>query len=99
MPPPETEQPEFDFAASGSEQGYHHWRAQLDEQRRGLELRFGIILGKPVEVWLKNHDLPIRGLLQIATPEPSKAAFNQLSLKLKNLEFKPADIVSVIRLD
>ena len=52
-----------------------------------------------MEPWLKNHDLPLRGLLQIITPEPSKAPSTQLTLKLKNLEFKLADIVSITRVD
>jgi hypothetical protein len=95
----DAEQPEFDFTAPASEQGYRQWRARLDEQRRSLEQRFGIVLAKPVEILLKNHDLPLRGILQIVTPEPSKAAPNQLTLKLRNLEFKLSDIVSITRAD
>jgi hypothetical protein len=99
MSPPDAEQPEFDFSATASEQGYHQWRARVDEQRRAFEARFGVILAKPVEVLLKNHDFPVHGLLQIVSPEPSKTAPNQLTLKLKNLEFKLADIVSITRAD
>ena len=99
MSPLDAEQPEFDFAAPASEQGYRQWRARLDEQRRTFEQRFGIVLAKPVEVLLKNHDFPLRGILQIVNPEPSKAAPNQLTLKLKNLEFKLGDIVSITRVD
>ncbi len=97
MPPLEAEQPEFDFSAPASEQGYQQWRARLDDQRRAFEQRFGIILAKPVEVLLKHHDFPLRGTLRIVNPEPSKTAVNQLTLKLKNIEFKLADIVSITR--
>lgn len=95
----DAEQPEFDFAAPASEQGYWQWRARLEEQRRCFERRFGIVLAKPVEVLLKNHDLPLSGILQIVNPEPSKVTPNQLTLKLKNLEFKLSDIVSITRAD
>ena len=94
-----SEQPEFDFSAPASMQGYHLWRSRMDQQLRALESRYGIILTKPVEVLLRNHDYPVRGILRVVNPEPSKASIKDLKLRLNDLTFGLGEVLSISRAD
>lgn len=91
------DQGEFDFSA-GSEDGYRKWRQRLEEQQRAFETRWGIILGRKVRVSLRWHDHPLDGLIRLASPAGVSDG-KALRLRLGAVEFSPAEILSIVRLD
>ncbi len=46
------DQGEFNFQATGPEDGYRKWREELDAKKRAFEARWGVILGRTVCVTL-----------------------------------------------
>ena len=90
-------QGEFDFE-SGSEEGYRNWRQRLDEQKRAFESRWGIILGKRVLVQLIGIDRPLEGIVRVVSTESARTA-RQLRLRLNRMEFSPAEIESIVRVE
>ena len=92
------DQGEFDFNASGSEEGYRKWRQDLETKQRAFEARWGIILSRRVSVMLKDHAKPLCGILEwIATPKQRSTSLPLF--RLKGLEFTPADIESIVQVD
>jgi hypothetical protein len=69
----------------------------LDEQKKAFENRHGVILGRRVRVELVEHDRPLEGMLQLVTD--AQADRRHLRFRLKGLEFSPAEIASIVRLD
>jgi hypothetical protein len=92
------DQGEFDFDAPGDGAGYRNWRRHLDEQKRALESRWGIILGHRVVLTLHAHDRPLEGIIRII-PNRRADGVRPLRLQIGRLEFTPAEIASIVRLD
>lgn len=94
---PDFDQGEFDFE-SGTEEGYRNWRQRLDEQKRAFESRWGIILGRRVRVQLAAIDRPLEGIVRVVSAESARSP-SQLRLRLGRLEFSPAEIESIVRVE
>jgi len=92
------DQGEFDFSASNSEEGFHKWREELDERKRGFERRFGVILGRLVRVSLAHHRMPIEGIIRLASEQQNTGA-KHLRFHLREIEFSVHDIESIVGLD
>ena len=92
------DQGEFNFNASGSEAGYRKWREELDAKKRAFEARWGVILSRRVNVLLKDHAKPLCGILELLADPKNRNASKPL-LRLKGLEFTPADIESIVQVD
>ncbi len=90
------DQGQFDFDAPGSDAGWRRWREELDANKRAFESRWGVVLGKRVTVWLKDHAKPLSGMLE--WQEPVKGKRNDPpSFKLRGLEFVVGEIESVVQ--
>ncbi len=92
------EQGEFDFGASGSEEGYRSWRRSLDESRRVFEARWGIVLDRPVRVVLACFEEPVEGIVRLSQAGGANSA-GPPKFVIKGIEFSPLDIESLVRLD
>lgn len=88
----------FDFTATGSETGYARWQERLDAERRALESRWGVILDRRVSLKLTSFEHPFVGVVSIR-PRPRSGASKALLLRINDVEFTPAEIESVVRLD
>jgi hypothetical protein len=88
----------FDFDAPGSDAGYQKWRGEVEQQKRALELRHGIILGRRVKVWLLGETLSLEGIIYLS-PKKGQAVTSQLRLQIGSRVFSPAEIESVIGID
>jgi hypothetical protein len=90
------DQGQFDFDAPGSDAGWRRWREELDEKKRAFESRWGVVLGKRVRVWLKNHAKPLCGMLEWL--EPAKGGINgPPRFRLRGLEFGHEEIESIVQ--
>jgi hypothetical protein len=90
------DQGQFDFDAPGSDAGWRRWREQLDERKRAFESRWGVVLGKRVTVWLKDHAKPLSGMLE--WQEPAKGGMNgPPRFRLRGLEFGHEEIESIVQ--
>jgi len=92
------DQGEFNFNANGSEDGYRKWREELDAKKRAFEARWGVILSRRVNVLLKDHAKPLCGILELIANPKIRDASKPL-LRLKGLEFTPAEIESIVQVD
>jgi hypothetical protein len=92
------DQGEFNFDAGSGDVGYRRWREQLDEARRAFEHRWGVILDRPVRVRLEGHRGSIEGTIRLVSP-PRAAKPQDIRLRIKTLEFTPAEIESISALD
>jgi hypothetical protein len=92
------DQGEFNFAASGSEEGYRKWREELDAKKRAFEARWGVILSRKVSVSLKDHAKPLVGILELLA-DPKKRDASLPLFRLRGLEFTPAEIESIVQVD
>ena len=92
------DQGQFNFDAKGPEDGFRKWREELDAKKRAFEARWGVILGKSVRVTLRNHAKPLTGVLEWIT-DPRKKATDEPLFRLRGMEFKPAEIESMVRVD
>jgi len=91
------DQGEFDFEA-GTEDGYRGWRRRLDDQKREIESRWGIILGRRVRVQLTSFDRPVEGIIRLIAAG-SAGDSGPPRLRMNSLEFSPAEIESVVRIE
>jgi hypothetical protein len=90
------DQGQFDFDAPGSDAGWRRWREELDEKKRAFESRWGVVLGKRVTVWLKDHAKPLSGMLEWL--EVAKGGMNGAPrFKLRGLEFGHEEIESIVQ--
>ena len=96
--PTRFDQGEFNFDANGSEVGYRKWRQELEAKQRAFESRWGVILGRRVSVILKDHAKPVCGILEWTT-DPKKRDASRPLLRLKGLEFTPAEIESIVQVE
>jgi len=93
------DQGEFDFDASGSDEGFRNWRKRLDEKRRAFERRWGIVLGRRVRVTLRDHDRPLEGEIYLATDDaPDSCSAGEIRLCIGGFEFTRAEIAGIVRL-
>ena len=92
------DQGEFNFEANGSDAGWRKWREELDEKKRTFETRWGVILGKPVIVCLRDHAKPLRGILHWLEPKQLPANAPPRFL-LRGVEFGIGDIESIMQAD
>ena len=90
------DQGEFNFEAEGSEAGWRRWREELDEKRRAFEARWGVVLGRRVKVWLKDHAKPLSGMLEWVEP-PKTERHAPPRFRLRGLEFGVGEIESVVQ--
>lgn len=88
----------FDFTAAGSETGYARWQERLDAERRAFEKRWGVVLNRRVSLKLSSFDKPLVGIVSIRK-RPRHGSSRPLLLRINNVEFTPAEIESVVRLD
>ena len=86
--------------------GYDAWRAELDEQRRAFERRWGVKLGRRVRVQLLGEARELEGQLQISPRDVSRkgvetsaaqgARPRALHLRLGQREFLSTQIESLV---
>jgi len=87
-------QGELDFTSPASEHGYRKWQQELDQRKKEIEARFGIILGKPVIVRLSGEDTQLHGLITIiSTTMPMKRS--QLLLQIGKRQFTLAQVETI----
>jgi hypothetical protein len=92
------DQGQFDFDAPGSDAGWRRWREELDEKKRAFESRWGVVLGKRVTVWLKDHAKPMSGMPEWL--EPAKAGKEKNGaphFRLRGLEFGVGEIEGIVQ--
>lgn len=90
------DQGEFNFDAPGSDAGWRRWREELEEKKRAFESRWGVVLGRRVTVWLKDHAKPLSGRIEcLGGPHAAKDASPRFLLK--GLEFGHDEIESVVQ--
>lgn len=92
------DQGEFNFNATGSEDGYRKWREELEEKKRAFETRWGVILSRKVCVMLRDHAKPLTGILEW-TSDPKKGRQGPPLFRLKGLEFTVGEIESIVQED
>jgi hypothetical protein len=92
------DQGEFNFDAEGSESGYRKWRQELDARKQEFEHRWGVVLGKRVKVWLKNHAKPVSGPLEWLTGKRYNPN-DEPRFKVRSLEFVISEVESMVRDD
>ena len=92
------DQGQFNFDAKGSEEGFRKWREELDEKKRAFETRWGVILSRRVTISLRDHAKPLTGVLEWVSDSKKKSEGTPL-FRLKGLEFRPADIESIVQMD
>lgn len=88
------DQGEFNFDASGSDEGYRHWQQQLDQAKRKFEHRWGVILERPVCLQIRGYARPIEGRIHLISPPKGKDA-KAIRLRIGNLDFNPNEIESI----
>ena len=92
------DQGQFNFDATGPEEGYLKWREELDEKKRAFELRWGVILSRRVRVILRDYDKPLVGILEYVD-KPRIKVDRQPLFRLKGMEFRLGDIESIVQDD
>ena len=86
-----------ELSFDGHEDGYQKWQQDLDERKRAFERRYGVILGKHVQVRLHNVEPVLVGIVRLVsnrTPANSK----QLRFAIGAREFVAAEIESIVAL-
>jgi hypothetical protein len=92
------DQGQFNFDAKGPEDGFRKWREDLDAKKRSFESRWGVILGKSVQVTLRHHAKPLTGVLEWIT-DPRKTPDAEPLFRLRGMEFAPSEIESMVRVE
>lgn len=90
------DQGEFNFDAPGSDAGWRRWREELEEKKRAFESRWGVVLGKRVTVWLKDHAKPLTGMIEWREP-PRSERNAPPRFMLRGLEFGVGEIESIVQ--
>lgn len=91
------DQGQFDFNA-GDESGWRRWREELEAAQRAFETKWGVMLGKTVEVRLRDHAKPLRGRLEWIRPGGGTSPSRPPRFRLKGLEFGHEEIESVLQI-
>lgn len=92
------DQGEFNFEAPGGDAGWRRWREEMEEKKRAFESRWGVVLGKRVTVWLRDHAKPLSGKLEWLQ-DRSAPAHAPPRFRLRGLEFGVREIESIVRED
>lgn len=90
------DQGEFNFDANGNDAGWRRWREELEERKRAFESRWGVVLGRRVTVWLKDHAKPLSGMIEWREP-PRTERNAPPRFKLRGLEFGVGEIESIVQ--
>lgn len=90
------DQGEFNFEAEGSDAGWRRWREELEEKKRKFETRWGVVLGKRVTVWLRDHAKPLSGRLEWMQ-DRAAGADAPPRFRLRGAEFGVEEIESIVR--
>ena len=91
------DQGELNFDQPNDGSGYRKWQEELDSRKKAIESKYGIILGKPVILYLIDEDQPLQGILTIISKSlPEKRS--QLLLQPGKRQFTLAEIESITRL-
>jgi len=89
----------FNFEAKGDESGYQRWQEELDARKRAFETRWGVILGRRVQLELRDHKRPLTGIIHL-TPDPTRpAGESQPIFRIGSIPFSPSEIESLVALD
>ena len=94
------DQPEFDFASNGSEEGFASWRRQREEAVREWARSMGLPIHHPVEVYLAGG-IRLRGELRLKEERlfmEERRDF-EVELEVAGVAFQPKEIESCVRLD
>lgn len=90
------DQGQFDFDAPGSDAGWRRWREQLEAEQRAFEARWGVVLGKRVTVWLRDHAKPLSGMLEWLHG-PKARPDSPPRFRLRGMEFELGEIESIVQ--
>jgi len=88
----DSDQSKFDFDAPSNHSGYLRWQEEMDAQKKAIEHRWGIVLGRSVKLTLKGYDKAIDGIIRL-----EDTTRQDLLLRINNLRFTPAEIETVTR--
>ncbi len=93
-------QGQFDFDASGTEQGYTRWLTGRRLAVQELALRLGLPLGHDVEVWLYGG-IRLRGKLRLQEEQLllEEERVRHLALVVDHVAFTYREMESCVRLD
>lgn len=86
----------FDTPANDAS-GYQKWREEMDQRKKEIETRYGIILGETVQIQLIGETHPLQGQLTIASKTLPKIR-SQLLLQIGTRQFPLSSIEFISRL-
>lgn len=86
-----------ELPAQADDGGYARWKAEAEGAKRAFEQRWGVPLGKPVRVQLRDEAREREGLLRMVE-EPGSGG-KTLRLRLGTEVFEAGRIESLVRLD
>jgi hypothetical protein len=92
------DQGELDLSGGGSDKGYQKWQLELDEKKRAFELRYGVIIGRRVQVQLIGKLEPMVGMIYLVSKKGTLST-TKIRLKMGSREFSPTEIESILRLE
>jgi hypothetical protein len=95
-----SEQGQFNFGASHTQDGYSSWLQQRRDAVRQLARKMGLPLDRRVEVWLRN-DIRLVGTLRLREEGlflPENDA-GQPELVVDGVPFTPGEMLSCVALD
>ena len=78
---------EFDFDAPANDSGYRQWQEEIDSQKKAIEHRWGVILGRRVRLQLKGYDKAVEGVIRVENHTRKTPL-----LRINDLRFTPAEI-------
>ena len=85
-----------ELPAQGDGAGYAAWKSEAEAAKRAFEQRWGVPLGKPVRVRLRDEAREREGCLFVAEEAPQGRG---LRLRLGTAVFEASRIESVVRVD
>ena len=92
-------QGEFNFEAPEGENGYSFWLEDIEKQVIRIEQKWGIRLGIPLRLSLKNYRKQIVGKVNIAPQFKGDPLESPPLLKIKAYTFVPSEVESFVVLD
>lgn len=92
------DQGEFNFDARGDDSGWRRWREELDAKKKAFETRWGVVMGKRVVVWLRDHAKPLRGTIECLDRD-RPAGNAPPRFRVCGAEFGVDEIESIVRED
>ena len=86
-----------ELPTQGDDAGYAAWKSEAEAAKRAFEQRWGVPLGKPVRVQLRDEAREREGLLRMV--EELGSGGKTLRLRLGTEVFEAGRIESLVRLD